>query len=38
VLKELRDWDIEDIAKLLDLDNAKKDKLFGICRSPEEKL
>ncbi|MBK6758046.1 MAG: hypothetical protein IPG70_10705 [Moraxellaceae bacterium] len=38
VLKELRDWDIEDIAKLLDLDNTKKDKLFGICRSPEEKL
>ncbi|MCB1658333.1 MAG: hypothetical protein KDI39_08920 [Pseudomonadales bacterium] len=36
VLKELNTWDIEKIAKLLELDDSKKIKLIGICKNPEK--
>ena len=38
VLKELNAWDVEKIAKALELDDSKKCKLIEICRNPEEKL
>lgn len=38
VLKELNTWDIEKIAKALELGEKKTYKLIEICRNPEKHL